>query len=68
MYPTEETRLPYIVDFDGYDSKINDWDNILTAHVNDHFVQSWSMKNLVLGKHSLKTTDDTPAKVYIIKY
>ncbi|KAI8379183.1 Utp21 specific WD40 associated putative domain-containing protein [Radiomyces spectabilis] len=62
----DELRLPLITDFDAGRSKEKEWDNVLTAHLNDNGGRTWTMKNKSIGKHTLLSTDKSAVKVTAI--
>lgn len=59
-------KLPQIVDFDVNDSKVKDWDNIITCHAHDNACRTWSSKNKKIGAHILISGDRTAIKTTCI--
>ncbi|KAI8333218.1 Utp21 specific WD40 associated putative domain-containing protein [Blakeslea trispora] len=62
----DDLKLPQIVDFDVNDTKVKEWDNIITCHGNDNACRTWSSKNKRLGGHTLISTDKTAVKTTCI--
>ncbi|KAI8967024.1 Utp21 specific WD40 associated putative domain-containing protein [Mycotypha africana] len=62
----DDLKLPPIIDFDVNDTKVKEWDNIITCHANDNACRTWSSKNKRLGKHVLMSTDKSAVKATCI--
>jgi U3 small nucleolar RNA-associated protein 21 len=55
-------RLPPILQFAHATIKEQDWDNILTCHSNASAAKTWSFARKAIGKHTLKSPDDSNIK------
>lgn len=50
-----ELLPPPITDFAVCDAKRKQWDNVLTGHLHDSTVRTWSLQRKAIGKHKLAT-------------
>ncbi|KAG0677697.1 hypothetical protein C6P40_000714 [Pichia californica] len=53
-----KNKFPPIISIAQENSRIGEWDNVLTAHQDEKFARSWNSKNKKIGKHQLNTIDE----------
>lgn len=58
----EYQTLPAVLQFGHATIKENDWDNIVTCHSQTSVAKTWSFSRKVIGKHSLKSPDESNLK------
>ncbi|THU85641.1 Utp21-domain-containing protein [Dendrothele bispora CBS 962.96] len=51
--PVASLKLPPISAISHSSARSKDWDDILTAHIDETFARSWTMQNKKLGKYTL---------------
>ncbi|KAJ1673818.1 rRNA-processing protein utp21, partial [Spiromyces aspiralis] len=61
-----DLRLPCITQFSADPARQKDWDNILTCHLNDPRVFTWSIKRKAIGKHAIPLNDGAIAKAVAV--
>lgn len=50
--PLTSLKFPPIIGLSYSTTRTKDWDDILTAHADETFARTWSMKDKKLGKHT----------------
>ncbi|KAJ3338710.1 hypothetical protein HDU93_009116 [Gonapodya sp. JEL0774] len=62
----QELKLPIVTAIASRETRQGDWDNIVTAHLNDSSARTWDAQRKALGKHTLPTTDGKPVSCVAI--
>jgi U3 small nucleolar RNA-associated protein 21 len=60
--PVGALKLPLVTALSYSCTRSKDWDDILTAHMDEVIARTWTMQSKRLGKHSLKLQEDTKSK------
>ncbi|CAL1705181.1 unnamed protein product [Somion occarium] len=57
--PIASLKLPPITALSYSSTRSKDWDDILTAHTDEGFARTWSMKDKKLGKHNFSVAPES---------
>ncbi|KAH8106793.1 Utp21-domain-containing protein [Cristinia sonorae] len=57
--PVASLKIPPVSAISYSSARSKDWDDILTAHADEDFVRTWTMKDKKIGKYSLSLSPDT---------
>ncbi|KAG6332366.1 hypothetical protein ID866_6722 [Astraeus odoratus] len=55
-------KLPPVISISYSTTRSKDWDDVLTAHIDQPFVRSWSVPNKRVGKHTWNYTESASRK------
>ncbi|KXS10068.1 YVTN repeat-like/Quino protein amine dehydrogenase [Gonapodya prolifera JEL478] len=56
----QELKLPVVTAMSSHENRQGEWDNMITAHLNDAGARTWDVHRKALGHHRLRTTDKKP--------
>lgn len=59
---TVRQKFPEIISIAIENTRLGEWDNVITAHQNEKFARTWDTRSKRVGKHRFSTTDDGVVK------